>query len=104
MRPASSTISASITPGLSLKSVILACPQITASVTSMLHSGHSDGVFLGTPVIICILSRLFSSRQGAQEGFGNSPSGRIALKFVERLHATFDAARKTRAGTGNMGR
>src|SRR5271166_251102 len=78
--------------------------SITASVTSMLHSGHSDGVFLGTPVIICILSRLFSSRQGAQEGFGNSPSGRIALKFVERLHATFDAARKTRAGTGNMGR
>src|SRR5271157_4698614 len=104
MRPASSTISASITPGLSLKSVILACPRITASVASMLHSGHSDKVFLGTPVVICILSLLMSSRLGAQDGLGNSPLGRIALKCVERLHATFDAARKTRAGTGNMGR
>ena len=97
MRPASSTISASITPGLSLKSAILAWPRMTASVASMLHCGHSDRVFLGTPVIMCILSRLLSSRPGAQEGLGNSPSGRIALKCVERLHAKFDAARETRA-------
>src|SRR5271169_353637 len=104
MRPASSTISASITPGLSRNSAILAWPRMTASVASMLHRGHSDRVFLGTPVIMGILSRLLSSRPGAQDGLGNSPLGRIALTSAKSLHAKLDAARKTRDGTGDMGR
>src|SRR5215467_271596 len=104
IRPASSTISASITPGLSLKSLIVACPRITASVDSMLQPGHSERVLLGTPVIICILSLLLSSRPGAQEGLGNSPWGRIAFKLAERLHAVFETALKRRAGNGDMGR
>jgi len=44
-------------------------------VTSVSFDGFSpDCVFLGTPVIICILSRLFSNRLGAQIGYGNLPS------------------------------
>ena len=59
----------------------------------MLHFGHSDKVFLGTPVAICILSRLLSSRPGAQDGLGNSP-GKDRVYVCGKFHATFDAARK----------
>src|SRR5205807_10039969 len=102
MRPASSNISASIIPGLFLKSATLASPRITASAASLLQSGHNERVLRGTPTIICILSRLLSSRPGAQVGHGNSPSGRIALTILETSHAPFDAMRKIRASPTDM--
>src|ERR1700745_429599 len=103
MRPASSNISASIIPGLSLKSAILASPFMTASAASLLQSGHNEGILLGTPVIISVLSQLLSSRPGAQDGYGNPPLGRIALMFLENSQTPFDAARKTRAGRAGIG-
>src|SRR5579864_8230576 len=93
MRPASSRISASMIPGLSLKSAIVASPLITASTASLLQSGHSESVLLGTPAAICILSQLLGSGPGAQDGRGDCPLGKIALTFLANDHAAFDADR-----------
>src|SRR5579872_3052893 len=91
MRPASSRISASMIPGLSLKSAIAAAPLITASTASLLQCGHSESVLLGTPAAICILSQLLRSGPGAQAGRGDCPLGKIALTFLANDHAAFDA-------------
>src|SRR6266702_1011841 len=103
MRPASSSISASIIPGLSLKSAIVARPVTTASAASLLQPGHSESVFLGIPAVIWILSRLLSNWPGAQDGRGNCPWGRIALTLLENNHARFDAARRTWTWSADMG-
>src|SRR5215471_7282304 len=102
MRPASSMISASIIPGLSLKSPMLFSPLITASTASLLQSGHNEGTFRGTPVVIGILSQLLSSWRGAQVGRGNSLFGTIALRVFEMSHAPFDTERNTRAATADI--
>src|SRR6202047_2158416 len=103
MRPASSSLSASIIPGLSLKSAIVAWPVTTASAASLLQPGHSESVFLGIPAVIWILSQLLSNWPGAQDGRGNCPSGRIALTLLESNHAQFDAARTTWTWLAVMG-
>src|SRR5260370_13466747 len=103
MRPASSNICASMIPGLSLKSAIVAWPLTTASAASLLQPGHSDSVFLGTPAAICFLSQLLSSGLGAQVGRGDCPLGKIALTLLANDHAAFDAVRKTRAGWADIG-
>ena len=90
MRPASSTISASIIPGLSVKSATLLSPLITLSTASRLHSGQSDKVRLGTRVAIGTLSQLLGSGLGAQDGRGSLPCGKIELTFLAKDHAAFD--------------
>src|SRR5258708_2903766 len=90
MRPASSTICASMIPGLSLKSATLAARVITASTASRLHSGQSDRVFLGTPLAIGILSQLLGSGPGAQDGCGSLPWGKKKLVVLANDHEAFD--------------
>src|SRR5580700_10112274 len=90
MRPASSTISASMTPGRSLKSARLASPLVTASTASRLQSGQSDRVLRGTPVGIGSLSQLLGSGLGAQDGCRSLPYGKIELMFLAKDHAAFD--------------
>src|SRR5438270_13757854 len=65
-------------------------------------SGHSDRVFLGTPVAIRIRSRCFGSRPGAQLGLGKLPSCKTRLRTLEANHAVFDAARKIPAVIPDM--
>src|SRR5580692_4422878 len=90
MRPASSTICASMIPGRSLKSARPASPLITASTASRLQSGQSDRVRLGTPVAIGTLSQLLGSGPGAQDGRGSLPCGKIEFSFLVKDHAAFD--------------
>jgi len=85
MRPPSSNISASITPGLSRKSPRSISPFSTPSTASRLQSGHSDWVLLGTPTAIGVRSRSFRSRAGAQFGLGKSPSGNRLLNRFSRV-------------------
>ena len=103
MRPASSTISASMIPGLSLKSATLLSPLITPSTASRLHSGHSDRVRLGTPVAIGTLSQLLGSGLGAQDGCGSLPCGKIELMFLAKDHAAFDNDLVKLAGWADIG-
>src|SRR6516225_2911055 len=100
MAPASSMMSASMTPGQSLKSVIVALPAITASAISRLQAGQSDRVFRGTPNTIGVLSQLLSSRRGAHVGNGNSPSGTMRLTKLESHQPVFDSAHRTRVDIG----
>src|ERR1700722_17722136 len=104
MRPASSRISASIIPGLSLKSVTLLSPLITLSRASRLHSGQSDRVRLGTPVAIGILSQLLGSGPGAQDGCSSVPCGKIELMFLAKDHAAFDNNLVKLAGRADIGK
>src|SRR6202021_1963612 len=90
MRPASSTICASMIPGRSLKSARVASPLITASTASRLQSGHSDRVRRGTPVAIGTLSQLLRSGLGAQDGCGSLWYGKIELMFLAKDHAALD--------------
>src|SRR6516164_7938598 len=103
MRPASSTICASMIPGLSLKSARLLSPLITLSTASRLHSGQSESVRLGIPVVIGTLSQLLGSGLGAQTGCGSLPSGKIEFMFLAKDHAAFDSEMK-RAGWADIGR
>src|SRR6266851_471362 len=90
MRPASSTIWASIIPGRSLNSARVASPLITASAASRLQSGHSDRVRRGTPVAIGTLSQLLGSELGAQDDCGSLPYGKIELMFLTKDHVALD--------------
>src|SRR3984885_1315897 len=103
MRPASSRISASIIPGLSLKSVTLLSPLITLSTASRLHSGQTERVRLGTPVAIGTLSQLLGSALGAQDGRGSLPCGKIELMFLAKDHAAFDNDLVELVGWGDIG-
>src|ERR1700691_1132810 len=90
MRPASSTISASIIPGLSPNSARLDSPLVTLSTASRLHSEQSDRVRRGTPVVIGTLSQLLGCGFGAQDGCVSLPCGKIELMFLARDHAALD--------------
>jgi hypothetical protein len=103
IRPASSTISASIIPGLSLKAAMLLSPLVTLSTASRLHSGQSDRVRLGTPLAIETLSQLLGSGLSAQDGCGGLPFGKIELNFVAKCHAAFDSELMKLAGLADIG-
>src|SRR5215469_13651058 len=81
-------------PGLSLKSARLLSPLIRLSTASRLHSGQSDRVRLGTPVVIGTLSQLLGSGLGAQTGCGSLPAGKIEFMFLAMDQAAFDMDRK----------
>jgi len=98
MRPASSTISAEMIPGLYLKSATLLALLITLSTASRLHSGQRDRVRLGTPAAIGTLSQLLGIVVGAQGGWGSLPSGKIELMFLAKDHAAFDNDAMNMAG------
>src|SRR5271165_3168344 len=104
MLPASSTISASMIPGRSLKSARLASPLVTASTDSRLQSGQSDKVRRGKPVGIRTLSELLGSGLGAQDGCGSLPCGKIESMFLAKDHAAFDNDLVRLAGWADIGR
>src|SRR5262249_7079857 len=103
IRPASSTISASIIPGLSLNAAMLLSPITTLSTASRLHSGQSDRVRLGTPFTIETLSQLLGSGLNAQDGCGSLPFGKIELRFLAKDHAAFDSDLMKMAGWADIG-
>src|SRR6266852_7876767 len=103
MRPASSTICASMIPGLSVKSAKLASPLITASSASRLQPGQRERVRRGTPVGIGTLSQLLRSGLGAQDGCGSLPWGKIELMFLAKDHAALDNDLMTLADWADMG-
>src|SRR5215469_10398151 len=104
IRPASSTISASITPGEFLKKSKSARRLITAFTASRLQPGHTERVLRGTPAATGIRSLLLSNGPGAQRGFDILPCGKAELIRLEKVQAAFDAAFMTRAVTADMGR
>src|SRR5688572_7178736 len=92
IRPDSSMICASITPGSVLKSVTFATPWSTALTASALQRGQSDWVRRGTPNAGVDRSRLFGSGAGAHDGVDLWRSGSARDAAPERCQPAFAAA------------
>src|SRR5688572_259363 len=92
IRPDSSRMWASITPGSLLKSVTFANPLSTALTASALHRGQSDRVQRGRPNGGLDRSLFLGSGVGAHVGVGLLRSGSARDTARERCQLPFTAA------------